>query len=68
MNNIVRIGIDLAKILFSLCGVDANDKIVLERTLKRKDLLPCLANLPPCMRKFITMLNAMVRDECEWAY
>lgn len=21
-----------------------------------------------CMRKFITMLNAMVRDECEWAY
>ena len=21
-----------------------------------------------CMRKFITMLNAMVRDECVWAY
>lgn len=21
-----------------------------------------------CMRKFITMLNAMVRDKCEWAY
>jgi len=21
-----------------------------------------------CMRKFITTLNAMVRDECEWAY
>jgi len=21
-----------------------------------------------CMRKFITMLNAMVRDNCEWAY
>lgn len=21
-----------------------------------------------CMRKFITMLNAMVRDQCEWAY
>lgn len=21
-----------------------------------------------CMRKFITMLNAMVRDECEWVY
>ncbi len=24
--------------------------------------------LTACMRKFITMLNAMVRDECEWAY
>ena len=24
--------------------------------------------LTACMRKFITMLNAMVRDEAEWAY
>jgi len=24
--------------------------------------------LTACMRKFITMLNAMVRDQCEWAY
>jgi len=25
-------------------------------------------SLTACMRKFITMLNAMVRDKCEWAY
>lgn len=49
MNTITRIGIDLAKNTFSICGVDSHDKIVLERTLKRKDLLPFLANLPPCM-------------------
>jgi len=24
--------------------------------------------LTACMRKFITMFNAMVRDKCEWAY
>ena len=24
--------------------------------------------LTACMRKFITMLNAMVRDNCMWAY
>jgi len=48
MNTITRIGIDLAKNVFSLCGVDPNDKIVLERTLKRKDLLSFLANLPAC--------------------
>lgn len=24
--------------------------------------------LTACMRKFITMLNAMIRDRCEWAY
>lgn len=49
MNSIARIGVDLAKNVFSLCGVDSHDKIVLERTLKRKDLLPFFANLPPCL-------------------
>lgn len=49
MNNITRIGIDLAKNTFSVCGVDSHDKIVLERTLKRKDLLIFLANIPPCV-------------------
>ncbi|MEQ8409745.1 MAG: IS110 family transposase, partial [Gammaproteobacteria bacterium] len=24
--------------------------------------------LVACMRKFIVMLNAMVRDNCEWQY
>ena len=49
MNNIVRIGLDLAKNIFSLCAVDNHDKIVLERTLKRKDLLDVLANISPCI-------------------
>ena len=48
MNTITRIGIDLAKNTFSICGVDTHGKIVLERTLKRKELLDCLANIPPC--------------------
>ena len=47
--NIKRIGIDLAKNSFSLCAVDENDKIVLERTLKRKDLLVFLSNINPCV-------------------
>jgi len=47
--NIKRIGIDLAKNSFSICAVDANDKIVRERTLKRKDLLAFFADIPPCM-------------------
>lgn len=49
MNNITRIGIDLAKNTFSICAVDAQDKIVLERTLKRKDLMPFLTNTPACL-------------------
>ena len=47
--NINRIGIDLAKNSFSICGVDETDKIVLEQTLKRKDLLPILSNISPCL-------------------
>jgi transposase len=49
MNEIIRIGIDLAKNTFSLCGVNAREQVVLERTLKRGELLGYLANLPPCV-------------------
>jgi transposase len=47
--NITRIGIDLAKNSFSVCGVDVHEKIVLERTLKRKDLLNFFSNTMPCL-------------------
>lgn len=47
--NIKRLGIDLAKNTFFLCGVDDNDNIVLEKTLKRKDLLAFLSQVPPCI-------------------
>ena len=49
MTNFTRIGIDLAKNTFSICAVDSNDKIVLERSLKRKDLLNFFVNITPCM-------------------
>lgn len=47
--NIKRIGIDLAKNSFSICAFDENDKIVLERTLKRKDLLAFFSGINPCI-------------------
>ena len=47
--NIIRIGIDLAKNTFSICGVDNHDKIVLEKTIKRKDLLSFFSNIKPCI-------------------
>ncbi len=46
---IIRIGIDLAKNTFSLCGVDEREQIVLEKTVKRAKLLDVFSNLPPCM-------------------
>lgn len=45
---ISRIGMDIAKQLFDLHGVDRCGKVVLRRTLKRERLLEFFAQLKPC--------------------
>lgn len=47
--NIKRVGIDLAKQVFQLHGVDRQDKVVLRRQLRRNQLLSFFATLPPCL-------------------
>lgn len=49
MSTIQTIGIDLAKNVFSIHGVDAYGKCVLRKTVKRNKLLEIFANLPPCL-------------------
>jgi transposase len=49
MRNVTTIGIDLAKSVFSLHGVDALGHEVLRRTLRRNQLSAFLAQLPPCL-------------------
>ncbi len=44
-----RIGLDLAKNVFQLHGVDAQERVVLRRTVHRGKLLATLAQLPPCV-------------------
>ena len=46
---ITTIGIDLAKTVFQVHGVDERGKVVLRKQLKRKDLLSFFANLEPCL-------------------
>lgn len=43
---VTLIGIDLAKSIFQLCGVNQAGKAVFNRTIKRKDLLALLADYP----------------------
>lgn len=45
---ITTIGIDLAKQVFQLHGVDAHGKTVLRKRPSRAALGPFMANLPPC--------------------
>ena len=47
MNQISRIGMDTSKHLFQLHGVDANEKPVLRRALRRKDMIAFFEQLAP---------------------
>tara|TARA_Y100000588_G_scaffold9793_1_gene10902 strand:+ start:1026 stop:1403 length:378 start_codon:yes stop_codon:yes gene_type:complete len=49
MSTIQTIGIDLAKNVFSIHGVDPYGKCVLRKTVKRNKMLETFANLPPCL-------------------
>jgi len=46
---IVRIGLDLAKNIFEVHGVDTEEKAVLRKTLRRDAVPQYFADLPPCI-------------------
>ena len=46
---IVRVGLDLAKYVFEVHGVDARDKAVLRRTLRRDAVAQFFSELSPCV-------------------
>src|SRR4029450_7233495 len=46
---IVRIGLDLAKYVFDVHGVDVHGKIVVRKTLRRAAVSTFFATLPPCL-------------------
>ncbi len=47
--HITTLGIDLAKNVFQLHGVDARGRAVLSRRVKRNQLVHTVASLPPCV-------------------
>jgi transposase len=46
---ITTIGIDLAKNIFQIHGVDQHGKTIVRKKLKRAEMSPYFANLPPCL-------------------
>jgi transposase len=46
---VVRVGLDVAKNVFQVHGVDADGAVVLRRRLRRDDLLDFFAALPRCL-------------------
>ena len=49
MSNVTTVGIDLAKNVFSVHGVDASGHEVLRRTVRREQLLALIAQWPACL-------------------
>lgn len=46
---VVRIGLDIAKLVFQVHGVDGHGKTVLKKTLSRSEMLSYFAKLPVCL-------------------
>ena len=46
---ITTIGLDLAKSVFQVHGIDATGQVVVRKSLRRSQMLPFFAKLPPCL-------------------
>ena len=49
MQTVTTIGLDIAKSVFQVHGVDADGNVVLRRQLKRRYVLAFFQKLPPCL-------------------
>src|ERR1700688_4333515 len=49
MQTITTIGLDIAKSVFQVHGVDAGGQVVIRRQLKRRHVLSFFQKLPPCL-------------------
>ncbi len=49
LNSVTTVGLDLAKHVFQIHAVDADGKVVMATSLRRKDVLSFFAALPPCI-------------------
>ncbi len=49
MNKVTTIGVDLAKNVFQVHGVDASGEVVIRKPLRRRQVMPFFGKLSPCL-------------------
>ena len=49
MNEVITIGVDIAKSVFQIHAVDAAGEVCIRRQLRRRQVLPFFRKLPPCI-------------------
>ena len=49
MQTVTTMGLDIAKSVFQVPGIDAGGQVVIRRQLKRRYILAFFQKLPPCL-------------------
>lgn len=49
MEKIITVGLDIAKHVFQVHGIDADGAIIIRQKLRRNDVVPFFEGLPPCL-------------------
>ena len=49
LSSVTAVGLDLAKHVFQIDGVDASGRVVVAKAIGRNNLLEFFASLPPCL-------------------
>jgi transposase len=49
MQTVTTIGLDIAKSVFQVHGIDADGKVIIRRQLRRRYVLGCFQKLPRCL-------------------
>ena len=49
LSSVTTVGLDLAKHVFQVHGVDASGRVIVAKALRRKDVLAFFAQLPECL-------------------
>src|SRR3984893_18794439 len=49
LSSVRTVGLDLAKHVFQVHGVDASGRVIVTKALRRKDVLAFFAQLPECL-------------------
>ena len=49
LSSVTVVGLDLAKHVFQVHGVDASGRVVVAKAIRRNKLLEFFASLPPCL-------------------
>ena len=66
MQAVTTIGLDIAKSVFQVHGVDADGHVVVRRQLKRRQVVIFFEKLPPCLVRLITLLVAPAAGPWAW--